>query len=176
MFCCCTKILMKNFIQKIQECQCQKFISIMINIMKFVLISSNFRPFNGPLLSTPLEKVPTIFTVASENNEKATVDEKDPLELSDMKLEEKCFKLVATYIYRKTTAELVEFTKKSAVEKQGHKINDIIYSKNRLLETVEFSKVTGMEMIDLDPLGVNVRAPMIDRYSPFAYAIAQYIH
>ena len=154
----------------------KKFIGIMINIIKFIIKSSNGRPFLGPLLSTPLEKIPTIFSVATNNANEAISGEKDQLELNDMKLEEKCFRLVVTYLFRKTTKELIEFTKPSIVDKQGHKINDIIYSKNRLLETVEFTKVTGMDMIDLDPLSVNVRAPLIDRFSPFAYAIAQYIH
>ena len=41
---------------------------------------------------------------------------------------------------------------------------------------MEFKTVTGMDMVDLDPLRINVRTPIIDRYSPIAYAIAQYIH
>ena len=53
-----------------------------------------------------------------------------------------------------------------AIESEG-----ILYSKNRLLEAMEFKIVSGMEMVDLDPLGVNTRTPIIDRYSPLAYML-----
>ena len=33
-----------------------------------------------------------------------------------------------------------------------------------------------MDMVNLDPLGVNTRCPLMDRYSSAAYAFAQYIH
>ena len=41
---------------------------------------------------------------------------------------------------------------------------------------MEFQSVSGMEMINLDPLGVNTKCPIIDRFSPVAYSIAQYVH
>merc|ERR1719309_1222816 len=31
-------------------------------------------------------------------------------------------------------------------------------------------------MVDLNPLGVNVRCPVFDRFSPLAYSFSQYIH
>ena len=84
--------------------------------------------------------------------------------------------MVSTYLFRTATAEVKEFNKNSVIEKQGVEIGGILYSKNRLLETLEFRKVSGMEMVNLDPLGVNVRVPLVDRYSPLAYSLAQYIH
>ena len=33
-----------------------------------------------------------------------------------------------------------------------------------------------MDMVNLDPLVVNTEFPIIDRYSPLAYSLFQYIH
>ena len=33
-----------------------------------------------------------------------------------------------------------------------------------------------MEFINLEPLGVNTKCPILDRYSPISYSIAQYVH
>ena len=152
----------------------RKFVGIMNYVFKFIVKCRKSKPFNGPILSSPLEKVPTLLTAILPTIN--PVESLDPHELQDMQLEEVCYKLTGTYIFHKTSAELKEFTKKSIIDKQGHEANGIIYSKNRLLETVEFNKVTGMELINLDPLGVNILAPLIDRYSPVAYAVAQYVH
>ena len=152
----------------------KKFIGVMIVVIKFLVKCRKGKPFTGPLLSAPLDKIPTLLT--STDLPVTCNAAADQLSLDDMHLQERCFKLVATYLFRTTSAEVKEFTKKSILDKQGVELGGIIFSNNRLLETVEFQKVTGMEMVNLDPLGVNVRAPIIDRYSPLAYAIAQYIH
>ena len=152
----------------------KKFVGIMNYVFKFIVKCRKYKPFNGPLLSSHLEKVPTLLTSAVPIIN--SVQSSDPHELQDLQLEEVCYKLTGTYLFRKTSAELKEFTKKSIIDKQGYEANGIIYSKNRLLETVEFNKVTGMELVNLDPLGVNVMAPLIDRYSPVSYAVAQYVH
>ena len=100
----------------------------------------------------------------------------EPLNIDQMHLAEKARGLLATYLFRLTSLEVKEFNKASLIEKHGVEQNGIILSKNRLLENMEFNKVTGMEMISLDPLGINVKAPLLDRYSPLAYSIAQFIH
>ena len=41
---------------------------------------------------------------------------------------------------------------------------------------MEFKVVSEMDTIKLDSLGINIRTPIVDRYSPLAYAIAQHIH
>ena len=51
-----------------------------------------------------------------------------------------------------------------------------MYSKNRLLEAMEFKVFSGMEMVDLDLLSIYVKTPVIDRYGPMAYAIVRHIH
>ena len=152
----------------------KKFIAVMMLVVKFLVKCRKGKPFTGPLLSAPLDKIPTLLTSTDLPVSYNAVT--DQLSLDEMHLQERCFKLVATYLFRTTSAEVKEFTKKSILDKQGVEIGGIIFSKNRLLETVEFQQVSGMEMVNLDPLGVNVKAPILDRYSPVAYSIAQYIH
>ena len=96
--------------------------------------------------------------------------------MEDMHQVEKAFGIVATYLFRVSSLEVKKFNKASLIEKHGIEQNGIILSKNRLLESMEFTKVTGMEMVNLDPLGVNVKVPLLDRFSPLAYSIAQYVH
>ena len=150
----------------------KKLIQVMITVFKFLLKCKKGKPFNGPLLSNPVKKVPTLLTVTVGNA--ASVME--PFSLSEMHLVEKAFALVATYLFRLASLEVKKFNKASLVEKHGIEQNGIIFSKNRLLENMEFNQVTGMEMVTLDPLGVNVKTPLLDRFSPLAYSIAQYIH
>ena len=150
----------------------RKFIGVMIIVIKFLVKCRKGKPFRGSLLSSPLKKVPTLLTVTNHRHQ----NNADILDLEEMHLQEKSLRLVATYIFRTTTAEVKEFSKNSILEKQGVELGGIIYSKNRLLESLEFQKITGMEAVSLDPLGVNVQAPILDRYSPVAYSLAQYIH
>ena len=152
----------------------KKFIGVMIIVVKFLVKCRKGKPFTGPLLSSPLDKIPTLLTISDQLATSNITAE--PLNLEEMHLQEKCFKLVATYLFRTTTAEVKEFAKQSIIDKQGLEQGGILYSKNRLLEAAEFKKVTGMEMVNLDPLGVNVQTPILDRYSPVAYAMADYIH
>ena len=152
----------------------KKFIGVMIIVVKFLVKCRKGKPFTGPLLSSPLDKIPTLLTISDQLATSNITAE--PLNLEEMHLQEKCFKLVATYLFRTTTAEVKEFAKQSIIDKQGLEQGGILYSKNRLLEAAEFKKVTGMEMVNLDPLGVNVQTPILERYSPVAYAMADYIH
>ena len=100
----------------------------------------------------------------------------DLLELDMMQENESYVKLAATYFFRTASLEVIQFNKKDYIDKISVEQNSILYSKNRLLEGMEFSKVSGMDMINLDPLGVNTKCPVIDRHSPLAYSIGQYIH
>ena len=148
----------------------KKFIKVMSKVFTFLLKCRKGKSFTGPLLSQPLAKVPVLLAVTVDNTDG------EPLNIDQMHLAEKARGLLATYLFRLTSLEVKEFNKASLIEKHGVEQNGIILSKNRLLENMEFNKVTGMEMISLDPLGINVKAPLLDRYSPLAYSIAQFIH
>ena len=100
----------------------------------------------------------------------------DLLDLDVMFQDEIYLKLAATYLFRIATDEVKKFNKKEFVEKISIEHNGILYGKNRLLEGMEFTQVSGMNLKNLDPLGVNTKCPVLDRYSPISYAVAQFIH
>ena len=69
----------------------------------------------------------------------------------------------ATYLFITATMEVKHFNKKDYLEKIGFEHNGILYSKNRILEGMEFQNVSGMDMVNLDPLSVNTKCPIVDR-------------
>ena len=145
-------------------------------VIKFIVRCRRGKPFTGPKLSSPVKKVPNIFTTVSSQQQAIVPATQDMLDLDMMKLEEMATILTATYLFRTTTEEVRQFNKKENIDKISVECNNILYSRNRLLESMEFKTVTGMEMVNLDPLGVNTKCPIMDRFSPAAYAFAQYIH
>ena len=151
---------------------------IVMLVIKFLVKCRRGKPFNGHKLSSPVKKIPAILAADQRFNLSPPVKQKaqDMLDADMMKEEEKCTKLTITYLYRTATEEVKEFVKAETLKKMSIESDGILYSKNRLLESMEFKVVSGMEMVDLDPLCVNARTPIIDRYSPIAYSIAQYIH
>ena len=152
----------------------KKSFRIVVIIIKFIVKCRKSTTFTGSKLSSPMKKIPTIFTSVVPAQQEAELH--DLLDIDQMGQEETCMKLAATYMYRTTTAEVKQFNKAENIKKMSMEFDDILYSKNRLLESMEFKTITGMEMVNLDPLGVNVKTPLVDRYSPYAYAFAQYIH
>ena len=96
--------------------------------------------------------------------------------LGSMKEEDFYIRLAATYLFRTATMEVKHFNKKEYFEKIGFEHNGILYGKNRILEGMDFQNVSGMDMVNLNPLGVNSICPIVDRYSPLAYSLFQYIH
>ena len=169
---------------------------IIVLIIKFIIKCRKGNPFRGPKLSSPLGNISPIHLCDSLFESSQIVIEEaekpaDPrfnlspqvkqklrnmLDNELMKEEEYCTKLAMTYLFRTATDEVKKFAKAETVEKIAMESEGILFSKNRLLESMEFKIVSEMEMVDLDPLGINTRTPIIDRYSPLAYAIAQHIH
>ena len=116
-----------------------------------------------------------MFTFGRSNMD-LKVSSGDIADIEVLQLEESCTLLAATYLLRTATEEAKQFNKKEYLDKIGVESDGIIYSKNRLIDSMEFKHVSGMEMVDLNPLGVNVRCPVFDRFSPLAYSFSQYIH
>ena len=150
---------------------------ILVLILKFIVKCRKSKPFEGPKLSLPIPKIPSILVIDKfKLNSEVQLRAQELLDDDGMKLEELCTKLAITYLYRTATDEAKEFVKAETLSKISTESNNILYCKNRLLESMEFKVVSGMEMVDLDPLCINVRTPIIDRFSPLAYSFAQYIH
>ena len=151
---------------------------VLVLVIKFILKCKKEKSFNGPKLNSPLERIPSIFVTDQRFNLSPEVQQmaQNLLDTDMMREEELCTKLAITYLYRTATDEVKQFVKPDFLEKVSVETDGILYSKNRLLESMEFKVVSGMNMTNLDPLCINVKTPLIERHSPLAYSIAQYIH
>ena len=81
------------------------------------------------------------------------------------------------YLFEKATAELKHFQKKELLDKISVEKEGILMCKSRLLEGQRLMEAGGLESMEiLKDLNLNFCTPMVDRYSPLAYALADYIH
>ena len=90
--------------------------------------------------------------------------------------EDKYINQALLYLYRKGTKEVKHFMKenkimKIAVEKEG-----VLLSSGRLLEEMNFRETSELPELNLGSLGVKINLPVIERFSPLAYSLADHIH
>jgi hypothetical protein len=81
-----------------------------------------------------------------------------------------------TYLYQKASLEVKEFNSQSVIKKYTVEKNSILFSKGRLIDGMNFIEAGGLDLGDLGELGVNVQVPVLDRYSPLSYSIANHVH
>ena len=79
------------------------------------------------------------------------------------------------YLFRKASLEVKEFSSASYIKKHMIESDGILLSKSRMVAGLDFV-YTGELEINLGSLGIKVHAPVLDRYSPLAFSIAQHIH
>ena len=80
------------------------------------------------------------------------------------------------YYFRVASNEVVQFNSKNMVEKRTVKQDGILLSKGRILQGMNFLENADLDTLNLGDLGVKTKIPVIDRFSPVAYSIAQYFH
>ena len=81
------------------------------------------------------------------------------------------------YLFKKGAEEVKKFNKPEFVKRVSINRNGILYSKTRILDNQRFQEVGGLEdMQILDNFALKVFTPVLDRYSPLSYAIADYVH
>ena len=80
------------------------------------------------------------------------------------------------YLYRKETKVVKKFTNKKFLDKIAYEVDGILLSKGRLLDGISFSETGEFGDFNLGSLGVKVNVPVLERYSPLSYSIAQYVH
>ena len=80
------------------------------------------------------------------------------------------------YLFRKATKEVEKFNSKVKVEKAAVMKDDILFSRGRILEGMNFEQTGGISVTGLGELGIKALTPVIDRHSPLAYCIATHIH
>ena len=52
----------------------------------------------------------------------------------------------------------------------------VLFSKGRIVEGMNFVQTGGLELSDLGQVGIKAHIPVVDRYSPLAYSIANHLH
>ena len=84
--------------------------------------------------------------------------------------------LALCYLFRKATAEVKKFNSKLSIEKISVEKEGVLFSTGRMVQGMKFIQAGGLEVTDLEPLGINSWSPILDRYSPLSYCIAQHVH
>ena len=83
--------------------------------------------------------------------------------------------LALLYLFRKATEELKAFHSKKNLDKIAVEVEGIMLSKGRILHTMDFLETAELDL-DMESLGIRRDLPVLDRYSPLSYAIAQHVH
>ena len=91
-------------------------------------------------------------------------------------LTERFISLALSYLFKKAAAEVRKFNSKKSVEKIAIEQDEILFSKNRILDGMSFAELGDLGLSDLPAMGVKTHVPVIDRHSPLAYSIGQHIH
>ena len=84
--------------------------------------------------------------------------------------------LALLYLFRKGSNEVRHFTSKKVLSKISHEVDGILLSKVRMLDGMNFSETGEFGDFNLGGLGIKVSIPVLERYSPLSYSIAQHVH
>ena len=89
---------------------------------------------------------------------------------------DKYLNMALLYYYRQASGEVTEFNSKHIVERRTVAKDGVLLSKGRLLDGMNFLETADLDTLNLGNLGVRTMIPVIDRYSPLAYSLAQHFH
>ena len=131
-----------------------------------VKVVTKVEHFNSMSNQTKVLKHFTIKKLVLSSNE-----EKGDCILSDI-----CLHQALLYLFRKATLEVKEFVSQKIISKIAQEVDDIMLSKGRLLEGMNFVDTGELGDFNIGSLGVKVKIPVLERFSPLSYAIAQHIH
>ena len=80
------------------------------------------------------------------------------------------------YLFTLATREVKQFVKKETVSRLAVEQDDILFCRSRLLDGQKFIITAGLEESGLANCNLNMRTPLVDRHSPLAYSIADFVH
>ena len=89
---------------------------------------------------------------------------------------DKYINIALLYLYRKASLEVKQFCKNSLIDKITIEVEGVLLSKGRILDQMNFESTADLPNLDLGALNVKVHLPVIDRYSPLAYSVAEHVH
>lgn len=88
---------------------------------------------------------------------------------SESRLTDKFLSMALVHLYRVASLEVKRFNSKEWISKVATEQDGILFARNRLYDGLSFMSAGEMLNITLGDLGINIMAPMIDRYSELAY-------
>ena len=92
------------------------------------------KPFEGPKLSLPIPKIPSILVIDKfKLNSEVQLRAQQLLDDDGMKLEELCTKLAITYLFRTATDEAKEFVKADTLSKISTEFSNILFCKKPVI-------------------------------------------
>ena len=91
-------------------------------------------------------------------------------------LSEEDIGLSLSYFYRKCTSEIKQFTDRKSYGKISEEKLEILYYTGRILPSQEFGGTLKLSDVMLDLTSSTFNVPIVDRFSPFAFAIVNEIH
>ena len=80
------------------------------------------------------------------------------------------------YYFRVASLEVLKFNSQQVVDRRTEMKDGVLLSKGRIIEGMNFIETADLDTLNLDNLCIKTRIPVIDRYSPLAYSIAQHFH
>ena len=78
--------------------------------------------------------------------------------------------------FRMASREVTQFNSKQLIDRQTVMKDGILLSKGRIIDGMNFMETADLDTLNLGNLGVKTMIPVIDRFSPLAYSIAQHFH
>ena len=108
-------------------------------------------------------------SVTSETNDLPSIDDMEPLGDDEMKA-------AANYYFRKATLELKHFTHAAQYKKISVEKDSILYFKGRILPSQTIQSVIPLTETMKDLTNMNFCVPLVDKFSPIGFAIANDIH
>ena len=160
----------------------------------FSVFTSSFSISNNDCVQSLIGMVITDSCTFSENDRRARIHRllshfaKDMLECQREKFfynqidrmtaqpTDKFVNMALLYLYRKASDEIRHFYSIDKVKQISVDVEGVLLSKGRLLDTMNYRDTGELSGINIGDLGVKPYLPVIDRFSPLAYSIAEHIH
>ena len=96
---------------------------------------------------------------------------------AELGIDDEDISMALEYWYKKGSKEVVQFNKKEMVARVAVEKNGILYCRSRIMDGQRFVSAGGFERNSLGlEVQLNMMTPLLDRYSPIAYSVANYVH
>ena len=163
-----------------------KLVRIYSYVMRFVRKASKGKVMDGSLLRKADIQLSSFICNVALCSKDLLVELTDtghfifnssPLQhLIDSDIEDTDIQTALLYLFRKSSAEAHKFNKASLLQKISFEKDGVLFSKGRILDGMNFVETGEFSNLNIGSLGINVNTPVLDRYSPLSYCVAQYVH